>query len=155
MHFQSESGVTFKANTKEFQLQKGPVPSGSLSASTVLTGFLSNLTVHVNRFHGPSKTPKNPYRFIRESPNAPFICQMGCAYSSSDQNEFIKHLVLWHSQIQLKRWGYSRDYLKELLGLNPTQLKPKSSNTKSEPLSTEQQIAKILSGNQKKVKSEN
>ena len=96
-------------------------------------------------------------------PNSkPFICQMGCAYSSPDQNQIIMHLIMWHS----------RDYLKFLIGLPcetikadvqlppipnmPTKCKhnnPKSKMlVKIEPeakITTEELIAQVMSKSQK------
>ena len=56
---------------------------------------------------------------------------------------------MWHSQIELQRWGYSREYLKTLMGAPVTSTKGAAFGKRSiiiKEESTEDQIAKIMKG---------
>lgn len=75
------------------------------------------LRIHKIKYHEPPFSNRLiPYKLMKEKYYTPYICQVGCGFVTKDKLELLRHMVIWHSKIELEPWGISRDYLKFLCG---------------------------------------
>ena len=69
------------------------------------------MSEHIKNFHNvdlDSNSKKDPYGPIMKNN----CCPIGCSFVSSDVTQIKNHLVIFHSEKQLKLWSMNRRYLK-------------------------------------------